>query len=1035
MKLSIIIVNYYSTSDTLNCLKSLFQKTSGFDFEVILVDTSNDKDQIKKAFPDLKIIDNPDNQGFGQANNLGVKKAKGEFLLLLNNDTIVIDNSIKMMVDAMIADHQIGCLNPILLLDDKKTVQSGYFGNFQNLKSLISRTNGQRKIKPKETTKIPPSIILSPRVSGAALMIRKELFEEIGGFDEKFKLYFEDDDLCFRIAKIGFKNAVLTGAKLIHLGGRSIENNSDRKLLYYQSQKYFFQKHYGNFQAFMMRFFRFFYLKLALVSSFFAHLCHSRESGNPVFMKWIPTSAGMTREGAEMTDRNDRNKHFFQTHKSYNLQKSSWFKRNWPFFVYLTFSLIFLYPTIKDQGVPFKYDWSWPIFDLKYFINIVFGTDNQGLVAIFGKNLFAVLGLFEFIKFPPELLLKIFLILIYSLSGYGFFCLVDSKINNRTIAIASGLFYTFSPYIFIRTITGFLTSLAAYAALPWFFCLYFADRNRKKNIYYYLLTGFLFSLIFSQAQAGILIFLVLAVDLVISSFQKSFLEKLKHFLFTTFSLIFFHLPWIILSLLTPDRAAIPIGSEVTTLNFIASLPHSLRNVLMLSDHHITRDFFYALGREKMFIVGFCGFLAIALFSIFNKRLRSISLPLIISSVLILPLTIGPTGIFTKIFTDLFNFFPLLATFRETYHFQFLLAFALVFLFAVGADWLIGKMPKKINRTLSAVAISAFGLFIIAPFFTFDFAGYLKFQKIPGDYLEFKEYMNDESVCKKIYYPPSLGFIYFKNDRSQDALNADILASNLGIPYVSFDSSVLNTTSDGMYFRNQLTSAFLDSDQQEKLVALMKAGEVDCLAIRADLNNKYHQVSNLSREPETAVRKKWLSPDLLSLATANPYLVLDKKFADKIYLFKISDSGEKISPFKRDEPMAPFNDGEYLPLSDWASNFDYYRDGWSRGRYAFWKRPAFADLNKDFILTDTESVLEKKIEQRGHYRVYSRYFDGDPSAIWELSIDDQKFTINNNSDRQIFIWRDLGEVNIKNGSLKIENLSGLNAIAEIVLVKE
>jgi hypothetical protein len=761
-------------------------------------------------------------------------------------------------------------------------------------------------------------------------------------------------------------------------------------------------------------------------------LCHSRGGGNPLFTKWIPASAGMTNR-----NRNDRNKHFHQTHKSYNLQKSSWFKKNWPFLVYLIISLIFLYPTIKNQGIPFKYDWSWPIFDLRYFLNIVFGTDNQGLVAIFGKNLFFILGLFEFIKFPPELLLKIFLVLVYSLSGYGFFRFVESKIDNRIIAITSGLFYAFSPYIFVRTITGFLTSLAAYAALPWFFWFYFADRNRKKNICYYLLIGLLFSLVFSQVQAGILIFLVLAIDLIIGSFQKSLLQKLKHFLFTVISLIFFHLPWVILSLLTPNRSAIPTGAEVTTLNFIASLPHSLRNVLMLSDHHITRDFFYALGREKMFIVGFCGFFAVALLSIFNKRLRSISLPLIISSILILPLTIGPTGIFTKVFTDLFNFFPPLATFRETYHFQFLLAFALVFLFAIGADWLIEKIPKKIIKTKTslAIVISALGLFIIAPFFTFDFAGYLKFQEIPGDYLKFKEYVNKESVCKKVYYPPSLGFIYFKNDQSQDALNADILASNLGIPYVSFDSSVLNTTSDGMYFRNQLTSAFLNGNQQEKLIALMKAGGVDCLAVRDDLDNKYHQVSNLSREPETAVRKKWLSPDLLSLATANPYLALDKKFADKIYLFKISDLGEKISAFKTKETTEPFSDGEYLPLSDWASIFDYYRDGWSRGRYAFWKRPAFADLSDDFIMTDTTGVLENKIGQRGRYRVYSRYFDGDPSAAWELSIDNQKFTINNNSDRQVFIWRELGVVEIENGDLKIENLSGLNAIAEIVLVKE
>jgi len=87
------------------------------------------------------------------------------------------------------------------------------------------------------------------------------------------------------------------------------------------------------------------------------------------------------------------------------------------------------------------------------------------------------------------------------------------------------------------------------------------------------------------------------------------------------------------------------------------------------------------------------------------------------------------------------------------------------------------------------------------------------------------------------------------------------------------------------------------------------------------------------------------------------------------------------------------------------------------------------------LTDQRSVLKKEINQRGHYRLYSRYYDGEPSAIWQIKIDDQKFAVKNNTNSQVFVWRDLGVVEIKNGNFEIENLSGLNAIAEVVLVKE
>jgi hypothetical protein len=98
---------------------------------------------------------------------------------------------------------------------------------------------------------------LKPRevdwVTGAALMIQKKLFEKIKGFDTKFFMYFEDQDLCLRVKSLGFGVWVLPKAKIIHLGGKSLKFDRERKKRYYQSQGYFFKKHFGSFQLSVIR--------------------------------------------------------------------------------------------------------------------------------------------------------------------------------------------------------------------------------------------------------------------------------------------------------------------------------------------------------------------------------------------------------------------------------------------------------------------------------------------------------------------------------------------------------------------------------------------------------------------------------------------------------------------------------------------------------------------------------------------------------------------------------------------------------------
>jgi len=187
--------------------------------------------------------------GFGAGNNLGAKIAKGEYLLLLNPDIHLIDNSIEKMLDFLSRHSEIGALSPLLYQKDGKTLQKHFFGNFQSLVGItIKRWQGKE-------ANLNADFFYTDMVSAATLMIKRELFEKVDGFDQNFFMYIEDDDLCRRISDLGYKNAVLCGAKVIHFEGQS-STSFEKKKYYYKSQNYYWQKHYGPAKTFLMKIFR-----------------------------------------------------------------------------------------------------------------------------------------------------------------------------------------------------------------------------------------------------------------------------------------------------------------------------------------------------------------------------------------------------------------------------------------------------------------------------------------------------------------------------------------------------------------------------------------------------------------------------------------------------------------------------------------------------------------------------------------------------------------------------------------------------------
>jgi hypothetical protein len=711
-----------------------------------------------------------------------------------------------------------------------------------------------------------------------------------------------------------------------------------------------------------------------------------------------------------------------------------------PTALYTVVSIILLWPVMKSTGLPFKYDWNWPLFDLNSFSKQLFDFTNLSIVSVFSKYSDLFLSIFGLVFRNPLFGLKIYLLLITVAAAYGFHLFIKSKIDNKALAMIAPIFYAFTPYLFIRIIVGFQTSQIAYAALPFFYYFYF--RKEKCNTKEMLFATIPLLFVFAQSQAGFLVSLTIFISLLVSIIYKTFGNELKKVGTLVGWFLLFNLPWLIVLATRKASITVSSGGSVTTLNSIGNLPHSLRNVLMLSDHHITRDFFYALAREKSIIIGFCLILLAALISIFNKRLRRYFLIFAISALIILPFTIGPTGKFTSIFTWTYNHFPVLALFRETYHFEFLLSFALITLFGIGADFLIKRFSVKYFR--SEAIFIGLGLFIIAPFLTFDFAGYLPLTKLSAAYGDFNNYVRtNNDFCQKAYYPPNMGFVYFKNDSSRDAVNSDLLAKFTDIPHISEGSSVLNVASDEMFERNILTSIYLNRQDNGEFATVFDNIGLDCVVVRRSLDTKYDQVSNLWQEPDREIRGKWLQSDMLSLMETKIGFSMEKSFEDEIFVYKRTSEKFSNPAYLQllygkvgDEASSKFQGSKYiaLDLPGAANRFDYYKDGWSRGRYAFWRKEMFAALMQDFIYTDTSSSLTMNTDLSGRYSLFIRYLNGGSSGKMEINVSGKQFEITKSYGEEKFAWKELGDMVLDKSPFEIKNISGENAIADLVLVK-
>ncbi len=260
MDLSIIIVNYNVQFFLENCLNSVFQALQNMDAEVIVVDNNSVDGSLKmleEKFPQVKLIANKDNLGFSKANNQAIKEAKGEIVLLLNPDTVVEENTFEVCLEIFKNNPKVGGLG-LKMLDGKGNflpeskrglpTPSVAFHKIFGLSALFPKSRIFNKYHLGYLSKDEDHEI--EILSGAFMMIRKKVLDEIGLLDELFFMYGEDIDLSYRITQSGYINWYTSKTSIIHYKGESTKKSSiNYVFVFYKAMAIFAKKHFSQKNA------------------------------------------------------------------------------------------------------------------------------------------------------------------------------------------------------------------------------------------------------------------------------------------------------------------------------------------------------------------------------------------------------------------------------------------------------------------------------------------------------------------------------------------------------------------------------------------------------------------------------------------------------------------------------------------------------------------------------------------------------------------------------------------------------------------
>jgi GT2 family glycosyltransferase len=250
MKLSIVIVSWNTRALLVDCLNSLAEAIAK-DVEVLVVDNASDDDSVavvREKFPWVKLIANRENVGFATGNNQAIRQSTGEYALLLNPDTIVLPGALTTLMAFMDEKPKAGMAGSRVLNPDGTLQTSAYpaptlfreLWRLFHLDALWPRGVYDMDDWPTDVNRKVDVLL------GACILCRRQALDQIGLMDEKYFMYSEEVDLCYRVRQAGWAIYWVPAAKIIHYGGQSTAQVAGEMFLrLYQGKLIYFKKHYG----------------------------------------------------------------------------------------------------------------------------------------------------------------------------------------------------------------------------------------------------------------------------------------------------------------------------------------------------------------------------------------------------------------------------------------------------------------------------------------------------------------------------------------------------------------------------------------------------------------------------------------------------------------------------------------------------------------------------------------------------------------------------------------------------------------------
>lgn len=259
MQISIIIVNWNTGELLMDSIESIYASQPDGNFDIWVVDNfSSDGSPaiIQENYPDVKFIENDENVGFAKANNQALRKSQGEYVLLLNPDTVVKTNAISELIHFLDNNPDAGVAGARLINPDGTLQISAFpfptlfreFWRMFHLDSIVCLSNYPMNNWNKDQAREVDTLL------GACMLIRREALDQFDLFDEEYFIYSEEVDLCTRLKKAGWRLYWVPGAVVIHYGGKSTQQVSEEMFLrLYEGKILYFRKHHSRLSVFVYK--------------------------------------------------------------------------------------------------------------------------------------------------------------------------------------------------------------------------------------------------------------------------------------------------------------------------------------------------------------------------------------------------------------------------------------------------------------------------------------------------------------------------------------------------------------------------------------------------------------------------------------------------------------------------------------------------------------------------------------------------------------------------------------------------------------